>query len=106
MKEHRWDNFYLVGVPSSLRIYDFQRRVYDIELDQVFDIWAFIHWNLDYPNEQWKDEILDYVFGYAPKPKLTLQNENGMITIYRGSGLLSQPPENALSWSSSPINAL
>ena len=50
---------------------------------------------------------MDYVFDNAPKPKqLPTLNEKGLITVFRGSGTLSQAPERALSWSSSQHSAL
>lgn len=92
--------------PCPLKIYDFQRRYKDIEPDQVYGVWEEIHKNLDYENGQWKDEVLDYVFAHAPKPENLPLNENGRVTVYRGSGTLSQKPERALSWSSSQHSAL
>ena len=106
LKERDWDNFYFRDVPTPLRIYDFQKRVYDIEPEQVYKVWSFIHRNIDYANSQWKDDILDYVFDHAPKPDLPALNDNGLITIYRGAGKLSQPPGKAISWSSNKKNAL
>ena len=106
LKKRDWHTFYLRDVPCPLKIYDFQRRYRDIEPDQVYGVWEEIHKNLDYENGQWKDEVLDYVFAHAPKPENLPLNENGRVTVYRGSGTLSQKPERALSWSSSQHSAL
>lgn len=106
MKAKEWSSFYFIIVPGPLRIYDFQRRYKDIEPEKVYEVWEGIHKNLDYENGQWRDDVLDYVFQYAPKPENLPINENGMVTVYRGSGTLSQAPERALSWSTSQQNAL
>lgn len=107
LKERDWHTFYFRDVPGPLKIYDFQRRYKDIEPERVYEVWEEIHRNLDYENGQWRDEVLDYVFDNAPKPKqLPPLNDNGTITVFRGSGTLSQSPERALSWSSSQHNAL
>ncbi len=106
MERKLWTSFYYVSVPGPLHIYDFQLRYKDIDPDVVYEVWENIHKNLDYENGQWKDEVLEYVFARAPKPKNLPLNENGMVTVYRGSGTLSQPPERALSWSSNQQNAL
>jgi len=102
-----WHTFYFRDVPAPLKIWDFQKRYKEIELVRVYEVWEEIHRNLDYENGQWRDEVLDYVFDHAPKPKeLPPINENGMITVFRGSGTISQAAERALSWSSSQHSAL
>ena len=101
-----WSSFYFIIVPGPLHIYDFQRRYKDIEPEKVYEVWEGIHKNLDYENGQWRDDVLDYVFQYAPEPKNLPINENGLVTVYRGSGTLSQIPERALSWSTNQQNAL
>lgn len=106
LKARDWHTFYFRDVPGPLKIYDFQKRYKDIEPDQVYAVWEDIHRNLDYENGQWRDEVLNYVFDHAPKPKNLPLNENGRVTVYRGCGTLSQLPEKALSWSSSQHSAL
>lgn len=106
LKQGDWIGFYHRDVPGPLRIYDFQRRYKDISEDRVYEVWEFIHRNIDYENGQWTDEVLDYVFDRAPRPKELPLNENGTVTVYRGSGSRSQSPERALSWSSNQRNAL
>lgn len=106
MQTKQWVSFYFLSVPVPLHIYDFQRRYKDIDPESVYEVWEYIHKNLDYENGQWSDEVLEYVFAHAPKPQNLPLNENGMVTVYRGSGSLSQAPERALSWSSNQQNAL
>ena len=107
LKAKDWHLFYHRDVPGPLKIYDFQKRYKDIEPEQVYEVWEEIHRNLDYENGQWREEVLDYVFNHAPKPKqLPPLNDKGLITVFRGSGTLSQAPERALSWSSSQHSAL
>ena len=106
LAERDWLSFYCVNVPTPLRIMDFQKRYKDIEPEAVFDVWAYIHTNMDYANNQWRPEVLRYVFDHAPKVENLPLNENGKVTVYRGSGALSQSPEEALSWSTNRINAL
>lgn len=107
LKERGWHTFYFRDVPGPLKIYDFQKRYKDIEPERVYEVWEEIHRNLDYENGQWRDEVLDYVFDNAPEPKqLPPLNDNGTVTVFRGSGTLSQSPERALSWSSSQHSAL
>lgn len=106
LKQGDWIGFYHRDVPGPLRIYDFQRRYKDISEDRVYEVWEFIHRNIDYENGQWNDEVLNYVFDRAPRPKELPLNENGTVTVYRGSGSRSQSPERALSWSSNQRNAL
>jgi len=101
-----WHTFYFRDVPGPLKIWDFQKRYKTIEPERVYEIWEEIHRNLDYENGQWRDEILDYVFDHAPKPKNLPLNEKETVTVYRGSGTISQTPERALSWSTSQQNAL
>lgn len=107
LKEKDWHTFYFRDVPGPLKIWDFQKRYKQIEPEQVYEVWEEIHRNLDYENGQWRDDVLDYVFERAPKPKKTPPlNDKGLITVYRGSGTLSQPTDRALSWSSSQHSAL
>lgn len=106
LKQGAWVDFYHRDVPGPLRIYDFQKRYRDIPENIVYEVWEFIHRNIDYENGQWNDEVLNYVFDLAPRPKELPLNENGYVTVYRGSGSRSQSPERALSWSSNQRNAL
>lgn len=106
LEKREWKSFYCIDVPTPLRIMDFQKRYRTIEPERVFEVWAYIHQNMDYVNGQWKPEVLKYVFDHAPKVEGLPVNENGMVTLYRGSGTLSQRPEEALSWTTNRINAL
>lgn len=58
------------------------------------------------PTVLWRDDVLEYVFSYAPAPELPQTETDGRITVYRGMGELSQLPEKAISWTTNPINAL
>ena len=103
-----WSKFYEDHVPTSMLIYDFERRLYDIEPEKVFDIWLRLYTRIDFSNGQWDPQTLDYVFAHAQKPSQLPQvnDKSEMITIYRGMGSLSQSAETAISWSSNPVNAL
>ena len=101
-----WKSFYLKCVPMVMLIYDFQRRYRDIPREQVFSIWHDIYKRIDYANDMWPPEVLEYVFQYAPPTPLPRPDADGRITIYRGMGTQSLPPERAISWSSHPGNAL
>lgn len=101
-----WKSFYLKCVPMAMLIYDFQRRYRDIPREQVFSIWHDIYKRIDYANDMWPPEVLEYVFQYAPPTPLPRPDADGRITIYRGMGTQSLPPERAISWSSHPGNAL
>ncbi len=101
-----WENFYYLSVPLPMAIYDFQKRHRDIDTDEVFDVWLGIHTRLDYANGMWDRAVLEYVFSFAPKPELPPSDEDGLITIYRGTGALSQSADVALSWSTEPCFAL
>ena len=101
-----WQNFYFRDVPVPMLIYDFQKRYRDIGADEVFNVWVSIHTRIDYANGLWRDEVLEYVFAHAPSPQMPPIESDGRITIYRGMGELSQPPEKAISWTTNPINAL
>lgn len=101
-----WTAYYLKCVPLSMQIYDFQRRYRDIPEDVVFSVWYAIHKRIDFSNNMWMKEVLEYVFDRAPAPVLPEPDHNGLITIYRGMGALSQTPEQAVSWSTHPGNAL
>ncbi len=102
----QWETYYYGSVPLAMSIYDFQFRYRDIDPDEVFEVWKDIHIRIDYANGMWDKEILNYVFSHAPKPELPPVDDDGLITIYRGTGALSQAPEDALSWSSDPCTAL
>ncbi|MCI9176429.1 MAG: hypothetical protein HFH49_16150 [Lachnospiraceae bacterium] len=65
-----WRGFYLRDVPIPMQIFDFQKRYRDIGTDEVFDVWLSIHTRIDYVNGLWRDDVLEYVFSYAPLPKL------------------------------------
>lgn len=106
LAEGNWRGYYLKRVPLPMQIYDFQRRYRDIPTEQVFQVWYEIHKRIDYSNRMWTPEILDYVFSYAPAAELPKAGADGLITLYRGMGALSQPPEQAISWSSHPTSAL
>lgn len=101
-----WDTYYLRHVPLAMQIYDFSRRYPDLPQDQVFDVWYKIHKRIDYSNDMWPAELLDNVFQCAPATPLPESDADGLITIYRGMGEQSLPPERAISWSSHPGNAL
>lgn len=101
-----WCLYYSKCVPMPLLIYDFQRRYRDIPPQEVFSVWYRIYKRIDYSNGMWRDDVLDYVFSHAPAPELPDMEADGLVTIYRGMGELSQPPERAISWSTHPGNAL
>lgn len=102
-----WASYYIRCVPVPMLIYDFQRRYRDIPGEQVFSVWyKAIHKRIDYANNMWLPEVLDYVFSLAPATELPSADADGQITLYRGMGTLSQPPEQAISWSSHPVSAL
>ena len=105
-RNHEWVTFYLMDVPLPMLIYDFERRYRDIEPEQVFKVWSSIHTRIDFSNGMWRPEVLEYVFSHAPQSELPEPDEDGLITIYRGMGEKSQPAENAISWSTSPVCAL
>lgn len=106
LKERDCSNYYLIAVPVPLQIWDFQKCYREIEPERVFEIWSGIYQKIDYANGQWKPEVLDYVFSQATEVKALPVNENGKVTVYRGNGTLSVPPEEAFSWSTNRINAL
>ena len=105
-RNHEWATFYMMDVPLPMQVYDFERRYRDIEPEKVFDVWSSIHTRLDYANGMWSPEVLEYVYAHAPRTELPETDENGKITIYRGMGEKSQPAEEAISWSASPVCAL
>ena len=105
-RNHDWVTFYLMDVPLPMLIYDFERRYRDIEPEQVFKVWSSIHTRIDFSNGMWRPEVLEYVFSHAPQSELPEPDADGLITIYRGMGEKSQPAENAISWSTSPMCAL
>lgn len=102
----QWKSYYEICVPLPMLIYDFQRRYLDIPPDEVFQVWYSIYKRIDYSNGMWQMELLDYVFSHAPAPEYPKPGPDGLITVYRGMGELSQPPEQAISWSTHPGNAL
>lgn len=102
-----WKNYYFRDVPLPMAIYDFGRRYRDIPKEQVFSVWHRIYKHIDYGTGMWPPEVLDYVLRNAPPPdKLPKADPDGIITLYRGMGERSLPPERAISWSSHPGNAL
>ena len=105
-KNHEWRSFYMMDVPLPMQIYDFERRYKTIEPEQVFEVWSSIHTHIDYANGMWKPEVLEYVFAHAPQTEMPETDEDGLITIYRGMGEMSQDPANAISWSTDPVCAL
>ena len=105
-RKHEWMTFYMMDVPLPMQIYDFERRYKTIEPEQVFEVWSSIHTHIDYANGMWKPEVLEYVFSHAPQTEMPEPDEDGLITIYRGMGEMSQDPANAISWSTDPVCAL
>ena len=101
-----WLGFYGGHVPVPMMIYDFQRRYRDIPKDKLFAVWHGIYKKIDCSNGMWPSELLDEVFRYAPKPILPEPGQDNLITLYRGMGELSLPPDKALSWTTHPGNAL
>lgn len=102
-----WKTYYFLDVPLPMVIYDFERRYKEIPKEQVFSVWHRIYRRIDYGINMWPPKVLDYVLRCAPRPaKLPNADADGLITIYRGMGELSQMPERAISWSSHPGNAL
>ena len=106
LADQDWERFYSRRVPVPMAIYDFQQRYLELPAEQIFSIWYSIHKRIDYSNDMWRPEVLGYVFSQAPAPELPAADEDGLITLYRGMGSLSQTPERALSWSSHPTSAL
>ena len=106
LAEQDWRGFYLKDVPLSMLIYDFQRRYKTIPHETVFSVWHGIYKRIDYANGMWSLPVLREVFQYAPPPRLPALEPDGLITIYRGMGALSLPPEQAISWTTHPGNAL
>lgn len=106
LQKRDWNTYYSQYVPLPMLIYDFERRYKDIPAEQVFLIWHHIYKRIDYGNDMWTPEVLNCVLHCAPPSKLPAVDSDGLITIYRGMGELSQPPEWAISWSSHPGNAL
>lgn len=104
--DQNWEAYYLWDVPLPLSIYDFQHRYLEIDEAQVFSVWYDIYKRIDYSNGSWDERVLAYVFSHALKGILPAASRNGLVTIYRGMGELSQPPERAISWSTHPGNAL
>lgn len=98
--------YYTESVPLPMTIYDFVRRYKEIPPDVVFQVWHNVYKRITYSNGMWPQEVLDFIFGLAPKPQLPMPDRNGEITIYRGMGELSQPPLRTISWSTHPGNAL
>lgn len=101
-----WGSYYMKYVPLAMLIYDFQRRLRDIPTEEVFSVWHGIYKRIDFSNDMWTPEVLEYVFSHAPKPQLPETGSDGRITIYRGMGDLSLVPEQAISWSTHPVNAI
>lgn len=81
-----WRGFYSRDVPVPMQIFDFQKRYRDIDTDEVFHVWLSIHIRIDYANGLWRDDVLEYVFSYAPAPELPQTETDGRITVYRGMG--------------------
>lgn len=81
LEKREWKSFYCIDVPTPLRIMDFQKRYRTIEPERVFEVWAYIHQNMDYVNGQWKPEVLKYVFDHAPKVEGLPVNENGIFAL-------------------------
>ncbi len=106
LKDKDWDSLYFHTVPLPMAIFDFQKRLRDIEPAKVFGVWYSIHKRIDYANGMWQPETLDYVFSHAPVTEKPPVDANGLVTLYRGMGALSAPPEAAISWSIHPGNAL
>ena len=106
LAQKEWIEYYQLYVPVSMLIYDFQQRYRDIPSSEVFSVWHSIYKRIDYSNGMCDPDILDYVFTHAPPPTLPPVEADGRVTLYRGMGALSQPPEKAISWSTNPRNAL
>lgn len=106
LKEKDWKMFYSRDVPVPMMIFDFQKRYRDMEEDEVFEVWRTIYSRIDYGHGLWRTDVLEYVFSHAPEPEMPDLEPDGRVTIYRGMGELSQPPEKAISWTTNPINAL
>lgn len=101
-----WDGFYLKDVPLAMLIYDFQLRYKAIPLEEVFSVWHGIYKRIDYSNGMWSLSVLREVFQNAPSLCLPELEPDGLITIYRGMGALSLSPDQAISWTTHPGNAL
>lgn len=104
--EMDWASYYTKSVPLPMLIWDFQQRYRDIPKETVFSVWHRLYKRIDYANDMWRTEVLEYVFQYAPPTPRPPADADGLITIYRGMGERSMPPERAISWSSHPGNAL
>lgn len=104
--EKDWASYYAKSVPLPMLIWDFQQRYRDIPKEKLFSIWYRIYKRIDYSNDMWRAEVLKYIFQYAPPSTKPPADPDGLITIYRGMGERSLPPERAISWSSHPGNAL
>lgn len=106
LKSGDFSGYYRIAVPLPMLIFDFEQRYREIPKGRVFEVWHEIYKRIDYANGMWPQNVLDHVFRYAPEPVAPDADADGTITIYRGMGELSDPPERALSWSTHPCNAL
>ncbi|WP_295749208.1 HD domain-containing protein [uncultured Oscillibacter sp.] len=106
LERKTWPEYYRLYVPVPMLIYDFQQRYQDISPAEVFSVWHSIYKRIGYSNGMWNPDILEYVFSQASPPSLPPADADGRVTLYRGMGALSQPPEKAISWSTHPGNAL
>lgn len=106
LKQQNWSIYYTMDVPLPMQAYDFQKRIYQVEPSQVFDIWMQIYKRLDYSNGVWEPDILNYIFSHAPETAIPELQDNGCVLVYRGIGELSQKADTAISWSTHPGNAL
>lgn len=102
----KWEPFYTILVPMPMMIYDFQKRIREIEPENVFNIWYELYKRIDYSNGMWTSETLEYVFSCVPEMAKPDVEENGLVTLYRGMGAWSQPVNTAISWSINSGNAL
>jgi hypothetical protein len=106
LMKREWESLYTISIPMPMLIYDFQKRMRDIEPENVFKVWYGIYKRIDYANGMWTSEILEYVFSHAPETSKPDVGENGLVTIYRGMGAWSQTADTAISWSTHPGNAI
>lgn len=103
-KQYR--EYYIYSMPLPMIIYDFNRRVWELPKDQVYKIWHENYKRLDYANGLWEKKVLDHVFANASECEKPVPGKNGKVTVFRGVGEKSLPPEKAISWTTHPTSAL
>lgn len=110
--KHEWDNknyARFFGIATSQFVLKlFLEKIYEIDIDKVYDVFKSIYTKLEYGFHNLSKEIVSYIFSNSKDTIDVCEkvDNEGYVTIYRGQSTGSANIEEAYSWTTDEYVAL